>query len=503
MAQVIKSGETDEHGQAISPRFSYARNRQRFLGELKGFLEGLLADGRITPNDVVYLHSWIKGQEFFTDIPVCQRLIDFLSTMLGKLFFEETEENELVKRIQSALSEIDSFSDEKISLIDEGLGVLRGISASQAITNEELRSLGSWLDSHSALHEQWPFSNVLSSVNFLLSKNGQDEGGKGDLLALLNKITGNEFEQTGCADTASSSLPLDSVETVDLEFKHVCFTGKFLSGTRKECEKKAVESGAYVSPRVTYKVSYLVVGDGASRDWKHASYGEKILKAVRYKEEGISIRIISESDFLRNLKTEVEPSVVVKKEKNTVVKSKKKKGVRLKNPPEHCFKDWVFKIDCEYWEIFGVRWTEWIDIEKAKPLRAAMVKELLANDAELQAKDARAIAVKKIRPKISGWAKYDLDKELFSEGYLFKHRTEGYVLQIFGFDNESFILLFFDVSTKKYIKLAEADFDTFIKFIKSGDQGLLVDRDPLRLPESEMKYEIKKYIGVNKGLAWL
>lgn len=167
------------------------------------------------------------------------------------------------------------------------------------------------------------------------------------------------------------------------------------------------------------------------------------------------------------------------------------KNNRLKISPEKYFKNWNFDIGENYWEIFGIKRAEWIDLVKAKPLREKRKIELMTNNPTLTAKKAQAQAVKEIRPKIYGWGQFQILASDFSEGYLFKHK-EGYCVQLIGFKDGLFILLFFDSLTNDYFKLVELDFNCLLEFLKSGDSSKLIDKDPSTLPESELKYLIKK-----------
>lgn len=52
--------------------------------------------------------------------------------------------------------------------------------------------------------------------------------------------------------------------------------------------------GATVKDTVTGGLDYLVIGAIATRDWRHSSYGTKIIKAMQLKEKGRNLAIIAE-----------------------------------------------------------------------------------------------------------------------------------------------------------------------------------------------------------------
>jgi NAD-dependent DNA ligase len=82
---------------------------------------------------------------------------------------------------------------------------------------------------------------------------------------------------------------------IGFQGKAFCFTGKFQSGTRQECQDKTLELDGIVDPRPTLKTDYLVVGTGVSPDWVHTSYGTKIKKVIQQVSTGkATTSIVSE-----------------------------------------------------------------------------------------------------------------------------------------------------------------------------------------------------------------
>lgn len=123
------------------------------------------------------------------------------------------------------------------------------------------------------------------------------------MLIILSQVVGGVFLDDSVASGRSTTLPLDDVKCVDVAGKVFCFTGALTSGSRRECARRVVALDGVFSNSVTMKLDYLVVGPVASRDWFNTSYGRKIEKAVRYRDEkGLDIKIISEEVWLSSLK---------------------------------------------------------------------------------------------------------------------------------------------------------------------------------------------------------
>lgn len=84
--------------------------------------------------------------------------------------------------------------------------------------------------------------------------------------------------------------------------KHICFTGALKAFTRNEIAQKITDIGAIFDKSVKKSTNFLVVGNlenlEKSSDYKKSS---KIIKAEQLSNEGQSIEIISELDFLKLL----------------------------------------------------------------------------------------------------------------------------------------------------------------------------------------------------------
>lgn len=60
--------------------------------------------------------------------------------------------------------------------------------------------------------------------------------------------------------------------------------------------------GGYTLKDVTKKLHYLVIGNIGSEVWKHSTFGNKIAKAVEYRDKGREIVIISEAHWINFIK---------------------------------------------------------------------------------------------------------------------------------------------------------------------------------------------------------
>lgn len=126
-----------------------------------------------------------------------------------------------------------------------------------------------------------------------------DEEEKPELLDTLSSFSRRDFELGEVLK--STSLPLcDPPPALAFRNQRYCFTGTFNFGQRKDCEAAVTNLGAQVGG-LTQKTNVLVVGIYATESWKHSTFGNKIMKACEFRDEGLPICIVSEPHWVSHL----------------------------------------------------------------------------------------------------------------------------------------------------------------------------------------------------------
>jgi len=177
--------------------------------------------------------------------------------------------------------------------VDELLGLAKGIIADGEVNEAEATFLVRWLEeNYSLASDDFVVQTLGKRIAFMLEDGVIDEEERKELFEILSAATGNESKAT----TASSSLPLDDPKPgVKFFERNFVLTGKFASGTRKFCQGLVQDMGGITQSGVSLQTNYVVIGEIGSRDWKHSSYGTKIMKAIEYREKPkTNIAIISE-----------------------------------------------------------------------------------------------------------------------------------------------------------------------------------------------------------------
>lgn len=177
------------------------------------------------------------------------------------------------------------------------LGICSGIASDQNINDQEIAYLQTWLLEHDSIRDQWPASAIHSRIKEITADGIITAEEREQLLLRLQELSGNYFNETGAAATEAPVMPLDDDPSIYFKNMSYCFTGEFLYGTRAACERVILKLGSMPQDNVTKKLNYLVIGSRCNPDWVNESYGRKIELALRYREDGCELCIISEKQW--------------------------------------------------------------------------------------------------------------------------------------------------------------------------------------------------------------
>ena len=186
-------------------------------------------------------------------------------------------------------------------LIDELIGISRGVIADGVVDEQEAIFMGQWIEQHREISDKWPV-NILYARLVEMLKDGvlsQDE--QRELMATLRDITGESsvFQEPN----RSTTLPLDNpVPVIDFEGKTFCLTGRFVFGSLRDCEETIADMSGSVVQSPNQETDYLVIGELGSPDWVHTTFGRSIERGVELKQQGFPIKIVSEEHWVNSLR---------------------------------------------------------------------------------------------------------------------------------------------------------------------------------------------------------
>lgn len=181
--------------------------------------------------------------------------------------------------------------------VDELTGICKGLLADGVLNNHEIAYLYRWIEENLGVTDSWIVRRLWKRVDAILDDGVVEDDEREDLFNLLEKFIGDHslLKKT---HGLSTTLPLDaSPPRLIFPDRIFCFIGAFVFGPRRTCEEEVVKRGGEISKSVTKKLDYLVIGTIDSRDWLHSTYGNKIKKAVNYRDEGQGIAIVGEDHW--------------------------------------------------------------------------------------------------------------------------------------------------------------------------------------------------------------
>jgi NAD-dependent DNA ligase len=179
--------------------------------------------------------------------------------------------------------------------------MLGGVTADGQITEQELRSLSTWMDEHSHLRGCWPFDELQSVIAGVLVDGRIDKDEHRMLMALFS-----EFVEYG--DHRAVDMPLNEMvgeikgfcalcPEVAFKDKLFCFTGRSTKTTRRDLAKLVEDLGGKFVPSVRADLDYLIIGGEGNSAWAFACYGRKVEHAMELRREGHPIILVHENDF--------------------------------------------------------------------------------------------------------------------------------------------------------------------------------------------------------------
>ncbi|WP_108459487.1 BRCT domain-containing protein [Devosia naphthalenivorans] len=183
--------------------------------------------------------------------------------------------------------------------VDELIGIARGLIADGQINQAEAEFLQKWLAANVEVSGQPLIRMLYRRINEILSDGVADEDEKVELFETLSRFSSGDFEigEPLKASTLPICQPSPSLTFPGLRYT---FTGTFNFGQRKHCEAAVIERGASAGG-IAQKTNVLVIGVYATESWKHSSFGNKILQAVEWREQGFPISIVSEDHWVKHL----------------------------------------------------------------------------------------------------------------------------------------------------------------------------------------------------------
>jgi NAD-dependent DNA ligase len=184
--------------------------------------------------------------------------------------------------------------------IDELIGLIKGVMADGAVRQSEVEFLVKWLEKNKDTLDQWPAIAIFPRLKAALSDGNLDGEEEKEIRDLLHvALEQNSVREANDAANIPYTMPVPAIEFANRTF---CFTGKFQSGSRPWCVSQIIARGGIAASKLTQSVNYLIVGELNSGSWANDKHGRKIGKAIKYRDAGARIAILSEQKWFEQLK---------------------------------------------------------------------------------------------------------------------------------------------------------------------------------------------------------
>jgi hypothetical protein len=284
-------------------KFTGPQRRDKALSELRGILQGFIADREFHPREVSELRDWqIEHRGLM--IPQDFREIDQAITRAlhdGRLEQWEVEEiTDLCARAATSAP----YYDKITKAIQELFGFLHGILADRIIKEDELRSLVQWMDDYAHLKGIYPFTEI-ESITYGVLRDKTIDAEEQKLLqvffAQFVNLSPNQRSYVDELQLTAKELSVKGICAIDpqirLQGNSFCFTGFSQKGPRRLFAEAVTRNQGIFRDTVIRDLNYLVIGAEGNSSWAYSCYGRKVEQAVTLRKEGHPLLIIHEVDF--------------------------------------------------------------------------------------------------------------------------------------------------------------------------------------------------------------
>ena len=277
---------------------------EKGLGELAGFLEGVLADNIVDSMELTELDEWVRANHDWMSMSPWDELISLIDEIDSA---PETEYVELLQDLMWLANRLgqEYFQGQALE-IHQLEGIFHGVLADGVLLDEEVHTIEAWLQNHVHLQGHFLYDGISKLVQDVLEDGVITEAERRALIKFMLDFTSNigekAKEQLKSEPTADDPHSVYSTPSVSFQEHVFCLSGDFdCFESKNEVESLIKSLGGTASKSVTKKVNYLVVGGAGSGDWKFGKYGRKIEKALEYRAKGVAIEVIEETWLVSHL----------------------------------------------------------------------------------------------------------------------------------------------------------------------------------------------------------
>lgn len=285
-------------------KYMHKAEIDKAMHTLEGMLKGIAIDNIINQKEAEELRHWYYHYGDLVTKHPFSGLIPSIATALEDNVLDNEELNDLLWVCNNFTFDR-LYYDVITSDIQALHGMLHGILSDNLITESELSGLSDWLEENSHLAGIYPYDEIYSVSNSVLS-DGLISNAEKDLLKVLFtdfidieiSLNINKKEIAELKKEISIGGICAMCPEIAFPGKIFCFTGRSSKTISRNTIKDTIESidGIFTNS-VSKKTDYLVVGNGGNPCWAFSCYGRKVEAAIELRKAGHSILVVHENDF--------------------------------------------------------------------------------------------------------------------------------------------------------------------------------------------------------------
>lgn len=272
------------------------------INTLRGLVAGIGADDTFSETEALELSNWISLHRDFIDCHPFSELIPMVENVcVGKALSEDTRKD--ILWLCGSFAAEGKYYDVITSGVQFLSGLVYGLLADGELTDDEILTLKTWLDSNDYLCGTYPYEELYSLVTSILADHSVSEDERNTLKAFIGNLIDftssfnlSEPEFRKLREEYSVAGICAMCPEIEFKGRIFCFTGES-SKPRSELEAIVAGLGGVVRSSVSTKTDYLVVGHEGNPCWAFSCYGRKIEEAIEIRKNGGKVQIVDENDF--------------------------------------------------------------------------------------------------------------------------------------------------------------------------------------------------------------
>lgn len=279
---------------------NFNANQTKLSNLFLGFFEGLFIDNTVKNKEIEALIKWVEKYPEVINIPNFKELYELLIKVVKEPQFL-IESKGIVQEYLTYFKS-SKFFKENTGDIQRLHGVIAGVACDTEISSQEVIALSNWLHQHGYLENDPVFQElwkILKPVyTFNRVENATVEALR-DILAKYIQMDNFGLPKLVVDSRNNSGLNPDFYQgEIQISGATICLTGASVRYTKAEWKIRIEEKGGIFNDSLIKKVNYLVICNKGNPHWANMSYGRKFEQALKWKNEGLDIKILTEDDFI-------------------------------------------------------------------------------------------------------------------------------------------------------------------------------------------------------------